>query len=134
MNTTTILPTKMAGSDSLPIEIGTRGTVGNLVMKEIEYFTRLESGNGDQGKCSIKNSVNPDKKHRGDGVGSKFWPGFGFLTITWRRGKRKGGESGRFLPRMCTMVDVADSRHHRLTKIPSFSYRNLKDDINQVEV
>lgn len=104
-------------------------------MKEIEYFKRLETSGGDaygDHKCSTKTS--PDKKHRGDGNGSNFWHGFGFLTISWRRGKRKGGSSGRFLPRMCTMVDVADSRHHRLTKIPSFNYRNLKDDINQFEV
>ncbi|KAJ0047137.1 hypothetical protein Pint_04195 [Pistacia integerrima] len=25
-----------------PVEIGTRGTVGSLIMKEIEYFSRLE--------------------------------------------------------------------------------------------
>ncbi|KAI3800303.1 hypothetical protein L1987_28390 [Smallanthus sonchifolius] len=127
-----------AGGDPVPIEIGARGTVGNLVMKEIEYFRRLESGGGDEdgdhGKCWNKNSVNPDKKHRGDGGGSNFWPSFGFLTITWRRGKRKGGGNGRFLPRMCTTLDVSESRHHRLSKIPSFSYRNLKDDIIQLEV
>ncbi|CAI9292585.1 unnamed protein product [Lactuca saligna] len=135
--TTTILPEKMAGGDPVPIEIGARGTVGNLVMKEIEYFKRLEaeSRGGDHGKCSIRTTSNTNKKHGGDGGGSKFWPSFGFLT--WRRAKRKGDGSGRFLPRMCTMVDVADSRHHnhhRLSKIPSFSYRNLKDDVSQFDV
>ncbi|KAK9056383.1 hypothetical protein SSX86_027473 [Deinandra increscens subsp. villosa] len=126
--TTTTFPEKMEGGDGdpvVPIEIGARGTVGNLVMKEIEYFRRLQSSNGDgDGKPSIK-PINDDKKHRGSG--SNFWSSFGFLTVTWRRGKSKG----RFLPRMCTMVDVADSRHHRP---PSFGYRNLKDDINQFQI
>lgn len=139
----TILPEKMGGGDPIPIEIGARGTIGNLVMKEIEYFRRLEAGScgdsDDHGKCSTKNSLKPDKKHRGDGSSSKFWPSFGFLSITWRKAKRKGGGSGsgRFLPKMCNVVDVAENRHHnhhRLSRIPSFSYRNLKDDINQFEV
>ncbi|KAI3710456.1 hypothetical protein L2E82_40239 [Cichorium intybus] len=137
--TATILPEKMGGGDPVPIEIGARGTVGNLVMKEIEYFQRLEAvshvGGGDHCKCSIKSSSNTNKKHGGGG--SNFWPSFGFLNISWRKSKRKGGGSGRFLPRMCTMVDIADSRHHnhhRLNKIPSFSYRNLKDDVSQFDV
>ncbi|PWA96758.1 hypothetical protein CTI12_AA036570 [Artemisia annua] len=139
---TTIFSEKMGGLDPVPIEIGARGTVGNLVMKEIEYFRRLEIGGcsnvGDHGKFSIRDSNIPDKKHRKDGGSSNFWPSFGFLTITWRKVKRKGtGSSGRFLPRMCTMVDVAESPYHklhRLSKIPSFSYQNLKDDNNQSDV
>ncbi|KVH97393.1 uncharacterized protein LOC112522823 [Cynara cardunculus var. scolymus] len=135
-----ILPEKMGGRDPVPIEIGARGTVGNLVMKEIEYFKKLELGRGDHDNCSRRNFFHPDKKHGGDGGGSNFWPSFGFLNVTWRRAKRKGGgggSSGRFLPRMCTVVDVAESRHHnhhRLSKIPSFGYRNLKDDIDHFEV
>ncbi|KAI3680554.1 hypothetical protein L6452_35327 [Arctium lappa] len=131
-----ILPEKMGGGDPVPIEIGARGTVGNLVMKEIEYFRKLESSRGDHDNCSRNNSSPRDKIHGG---GSNFWPSFGFLTITWRRAKRKGGGSGsgRFLPRMCTVVDVTENRHHnhhRLSKIPTFGYRNLKDDVNQFEV
>ncbi|KAL4563084.1 hypothetical protein LXL04_027115 [Taraxacum kok-saghyz] len=138
-HTTTISPEKMAGGDPVPIEVGARGTIGNLVMKEIEYFKRLEADNrgGDHGNCSIRSSSNTNKKHNGDGGGSKFWPSFGFLTITWRKAKRKGGNSGRSLPRMCTMVDVVDGRHHnhhRLSKVPSFSYQNLKDDVSQFDV
>ncbi|KAL6314144.1 hypothetical protein AAG906_011885 [Vitis piasezkii] len=34
-----------------PVEIGTRGTVGSLIMQEIEYFSRLEIGRKD---CSQK--------------------------------------------------------------------------------
>ncbi|XP_076884225.1 uncharacterized protein LOC143533271 [Bidens hawaiensis] len=128
---TTILPEKMGGVDLVPVEVGACGTVASLVLKEIEYFRRLESG-GDDGKCSVKNSINPNKRH-GDG-GSSFWTRFGFLTIIWQRGESKGSSGGarsRYLPRMCTMVHVAVSRlrnHHKLTKIPSFSYQNLKDD------
>ncbi|GJR39919.1 hypothetical protein Tco_1215603, partial [Tanacetum coccineum] len=63
----TILSEKMGGLDHVPIEIGARGTVGNLVMKEIEYFRRLEIGGCDHGKCSIRDSNIPDKKHRREG-------------------------------------------------------------------
>ncbi|XP_071699865.1 uncharacterized protein [Rutidosis leptorrhynchoides] len=138
----TIMPDKMGGGDPVPIEIGARGTVGNLVMKEIEYFRRLESNCGNEGidhtKCSTKSTIDQDEKHRyGNGGGTKFWPSFRFLNISWRKGKRKSGGSGRFLPKMCSLVDVAESRHHnhhRVSKVPSFSYLNLKDDINQYEV
>ncbi|KAM0054391.1 hypothetical protein Hdeb2414_s0006g00194371 [Helianthus debilis subsp. tardiflorus] len=133
---TTILPEKMGGVDLVPVEVGACGTVGSLVMKEIEYFRRLESElrGGDDDGSSVKNSRKPDK-HCGDGGGggSNFWHSFGFLTIIWRRGKSKGGGSGRFLPRMCTMVHVAVSRLHsrqKLSKVPSFSYQNLKDEVN----
>lgn len=33
-----------------PVEIGTRGTVGSLVMREIEYFSRLDSSSPDSSK------------------------------------------------------------------------------------
>ncbi|KAK1422615.1 hypothetical protein QVD17_17900 [Tagetes erecta] len=142
MNTTfatTILPEKMVCNDPVPIEVGACGTVGSLVMKEIEYFRRLEASCGgggcDDGKYSVKNAAKPNKR-RGDGDGSNFWSHFGFLTIIWRRGKSKGGGNSRCLPRMCTMLHVALNRHHdhKLNKNPRSSYRNLKDDINQFKL
>lgn len=100
---------KKGGAAVAPFEIGTRGTVGNLVMKEIEYFKRLESDH--------QSSLDPH-----NGGGANFWRGFEFLKITWRRKKRKGGGGDKFLPKVCTKVDVAESRHnhhHRANKIPS---------------
>ncbi|XVF70584.1 hypothetical protein PTKIN_Ptkin11bG0174100 [Pterospermum kingtungense] len=46
-----------------PLEIGTRGTVGALVLQEIEYFRRLESG-------GIDGSKKPHSK-RPDQLGSQ---------------------------------------------------------------
>lgn len=38
--TSSFIPEKMA--TKLPVEIGTKGTVGSLIIQEIEYFNRLE--------------------------------------------------------------------------------------------
>ncbi|PWA87990.1 hypothetical protein CTI12_AA124850 [Artemisia annua] len=105
------------------IEIGTHGTVGNLVRKEIEYYNRLELGSGDHLNSEI--SLDPGKKHGGGG--SNFWSGFGFLRVAWRRKKSNTGFlKDTFLPKVCMKVDVAKSRDkHRTNKIPGFSYQNL---------
>nr|GEW52406.1 hypothetical protein [Tanacetum cinerariifolium] len=115
---------KRGGGATTLIEIGTRGTVGNLVMKEIEYFNRLElDSSGDHLNTEI--SLDPGKKHRGGG--SNFWSGFGFLRVTWRRKKSNTRFlKDTFLPKVCMKMDVAKSRdNHHTNKIPGFSYQNL---------
>ncbi|XAR53778.1 hypothetical protein NMG60_11022459 [Bertholletia excelsa] len=89
-----------------PLEIGTRGTMGSLVMKEIEYFRRLEL-EGIRGRSN-----------------RKPWRSFGVLVMGWKRKKRQG--SGVPLPSMCSTVDV--SQIPRSTEMPGFSYRNLKEE------
>ncbi|KAH7545768.1 hypothetical protein FEM48_Zijuj01G0128900 [Ziziphus jujuba var. spinosa] len=103
-----------------PLAIGTRGTVGSLVRKEIEYFTKLElDRNGssrkprshvvDMGSCGRSNSR------------SGFW----FLTMTWKRKKPK--VSRGFLPRICSVSEVSET--NRLNGISGFNYMILKDDV-----
>lgn len=111
-----------------PLAIGTRGTVGSLVRKEIEYFSKLEldrhgrqSGKPrgqilDMGSCSSGNSNSR----------SSFW----FLTMTWKRKKQRISKG--FLPRICSVSEVAES--NRLNGISGFNYMILKDDMKNFEV
>ncbi|MCD9643665.1 hypothetical protein HAX54_031299 [Datura stramonium] len=106
-------------STSVPVEVGTRGTVGSLLKKEIEYFRKneLDCSKGSSNNKSQKSSVVIDS-----GSGNS-WPSFGFLTMKWKKKKRRGTGGG--LPAMCSMVEVSE--------IPGFSYRNLKVDSKRFE-
>lgn len=117
---TGVLPAKMGAT--APVEVGTRGTVGSLVKKEMEYFRGLELGQ--YGRNSGKSS-----KHFMDMAsgGGNSWLGFGFLI-----GRRKKKRSSGFLPGICSVVEVADT--HQLNGIPGFNYRNLKADAKEFEV
>ncbi|XP_027088104.1 uncharacterized protein LOC113782903 [Coffea eugenioides] len=123
-NITSKLPEQMG--TGAPVEVGTRGTVGSLLKKEIEYFRRLEVD------C-CGSSVQP-QRHVQDftSTGIKSWPSFRFLNLTWRRKKRRGGTGSGVRPGMCSMVEVSDS--HRLGEFPRFSYRNLRADMKEFEV
>lgn len=121
-NVTSKLPEKMGST--APVKVGTRGTVGSLVMKEIEYFRRCELE-----LCG--SSIKP-QKHSVDGSssgGSSSWPNFGFLMMTWRKKKKRGSA---ILPRICSAVEV--SKSHRHNGVPGFTYRNLKADAKNFRV
>lgn len=100
-----------------PIEVGTRGTVGFLIMKEIEYFTNLESDKPqDQFTEMASTSSHPKPK-------------FGSFTTTPGK-KKKGGR--KLIPNMCSTVDVAKSNRSNVTS--GLSYRNLKgDDVKKLQ-
>ncbi|KAJ6767319.1 hypothetical protein OIU79_023142 [Salix purpurea] len=107
-----------------PVAIGTRGTVGSLVRKEIDYFTKFEidrcaSSRKPQGQVVDIASSNGQPR-----------PSFWSLTMSWKRKKRRG--SSGFLPSICSAVEVADS--NRISRIPGFSYRILKDDSKDMQV
>ncbi|KAL3519497.1 hypothetical protein ACH5RR_017646 [Cinchona calisaya] len=123
-NMTSKFPEKMG--TGAPVEVGTRGTVGSLLKKEIEYFRRLEVD------CS-GSSVQP-QRHVEDftSAGSSSWPRFRFLALTWKRKKRKGGIGAGVRPGMCSMVEVSNT--HRLSEIPGFRYRNLRAEMKEYEV
>lgn len=89
---TGVLPAKPA-----PVEVGTRGTVGSLVKKEMECFRGLEYGRN-FGKSSNKHFVDMASG------GGNSWLGFGFLI-----GRRKKNRSRGFLPGICSVVEVADT-------------------------
>ncbi|GMN49856.1 hypothetical protein TIFTF001_019019 [Ficus carica] len=101
-------------ASTAPIAIGTRGTVGALVRKEIEYFSKLEL-----------DRHGSSRKPRGPQV-HQAWPNLRFLVSPWKRKKQRCARS--FLPSMCSVSDVAE--RNRLSGIPGFSYRVLRDDMN----
>lgn len=96
------LPAKMA-SRSSPVAIGTIGTVGSLIMQEIDYFSRLQ----------LSHDRSISKKPSSSGELSKPV-------------KKKRGGSKRYVPSMCSMVEVAEINQPK----PStrFTYRKLKAD------
>lgn len=101
-----------------PVAIGTRGTVGSLVRREIEYFSKFE----------LERRATSFRKTKGQIVDSGHSRhGFWFMIMSWKRKKRRGSSSG-FLPSVCSAVEVADS--NRLNTIPGFSYMILKSDVH----
>lgn len=105
-----------------PLAIGTRGTVGSLVMKEIEYFTKLEleRHGGSQRITGVG-----DASRRRDSKGS-FW----LLSLTWKWKKRRS--SNGILPNICSAVEL--SKSNRFNGIPGFGYRILKDDVHHFPI
>ena len=100
-----------------PVAIGTRGTIGSLVRKEIEYFTKIELdrlGNSQkpQPQPNFVNMVSSKSK-------SSFW-------ILLKRKKQRG--PNEFLPKTCSVTENND-----FNRVPGYNYRYriLKDhDIN----
>ncbi|XP_062088730.1 uncharacterized protein LOC133795291 [Humulus lupulus] len=130
---TTKFSEKMAST--APIAIGTRGTVGSLVRKEIEYFTKLElDRHGNSGKPrgpQILDMASSTTSRRGNN-GNNSWPSFRFLMImTWKRRKQRS-TSWSFIPSLCSASEV-DERN-RLNGAPGFNYRILRDDLRSFEL
>ncbi|POO00401.1 hypothetical protein TorRG33x02_038140 [Trema orientale] len=109
-----------------PVEIGTRGTVGSLVMKEIEYFSQLELSS--HGNLEKPRSHVTDMASSSSGISHSSKPTFGSASTTQKK-KKKG--SSKLLPSMCSMVEVSDK--NRPVGISSFSYRNLKTDVKKLQ-
>ncbi|KAF5729032.1 hypothetical protein HS088_TW21G01189 [Tripterygium wilfordii] len=104
-----------------PVAIGTRGTVGSLVRKEIEYFNNFELER--RGSCKRRQGSVVDM---GSSSGNSR-PGFWFLMTSWKRKKRRS--NGGFLPSMCSVVEVADGN-----RIPGLSYRILENDLKNLHI
>lgn len=104
-----------------PVEIGTRGTVGSLVMKEIEYFSRLELSSQGNSKKTQSHVADITCSY------SHSRPTFGSALATQKKKKR----GSRHLPSMCSMVEVSDN--NQPTGISTFSYRNLKSDVKKLQ-
>lgn len=98
-----------------PVKVGTRGTVGSLIRKEMEYYRQLERN------LVMSTSNKVDKSCGPSGLG-KSW--LRFKLLIWKRSKKK--KSGRFLPKFCSFSKVADPQQ-QFNSLASFSYRNLKD-------
>ncbi|XP_051125191.1 uncharacterized protein LOC127247405 [Andrographis paniculata] len=107
----------------IPLEVGTRGTIGSLLKREIEYFRKLDTEPGD----SKMNSDRQCQEMKMDGCPS--WPSFRFSRVPWKRKKRR---SSGITPGICSLVEVANSP--RLDEIPGFSYQNLRADSKRYDV
>lgn len=119
IHTTTITSVSIEKMDIPgPVKVGTRGTVGSLIRKEMEYYKQLERNR----VMSPNNMV--DKSCGPSGLG-KSWLSLKFLI--WKRSKKK--KSGRFLPGFCSFPKVADPQQ-QLNSLASFGYRNLKAQAN----
>ncbi|KDP39091.1 hypothetical protein JCGZ_00848 [Jatropha curcas] len=105
-----------------PVEIGTKGTVGSLIMQEIRYFSQLDS--------SCQESSHKHQSHATGtaSTSSQIKSTLGSATTTPKK-KKKG--SSRLLPSMCSMVEV--SEHNRSVGASGFSYRNLKSDVKKLQ-
>lgn len=86
---------------SAPTEVGTKGTVGSLVKKEMEYFRRLEF-------C-----------HNGKKDGSNG-EGYSCLNLHFLIRRKQKIKSFR-LPGNCSVVEVAD-----IHGVSNFKYKNLQ--------
>ncbi|EXB88433.1 hypothetical protein L484_012872 [Morus notabilis] len=104
-------------NSTAPIAIGTRGTVGALVRKEIEYFSKLQL-----------DRHGSSRKPRGSvHVHQAAWPSLRFLVTPWKRKKHRSCTRS-FLPSMCSVAEVVE--RNQLSGIPGFSYRVLSNDMN----
>ncbi|CAL1397777.1 unnamed protein product [Linum trigynum] len=105
-----------------PVAIGTRGTVGALVRKEIEYFTNLEHLDP-RGSCLQAQGERSRRMASRSSSGRSFWP----LRIRWGRKKAAAGgvAGGLIRPGMCSAVDVA---RDGVGISGRFGYRVLKQD------
>lgn len=103
-----------------PIKIGTKGTIGSLMMKEIEYFNKLgvhsEKRNSQVPEVAVKSSCSQPK------------PKIDSVTIRIKSKKR----SNKFVPRICSAIDVVDNNGPKM--ISGFSYKTLKADVRRLQV
>ncbi|KAE8714907.1 Kinase superfamily protein [Hibiscus syriacus] len=109
----------MAAAGSAPIAIGTRGTVGSLLKKEIEYFAKLEleAHGGVGGSSSSGRSWKSHVQVEMDCSNGHSRSGFWFSIVGWKRKKRRAGNennNGGFLPSMCSAIEVADMNRFNL--------------------
>ncbi|GJT07144.1 hypothetical protein Tco_0841606 [Tanacetum coccineum] len=104
----------------IPIKIGTKGTVGSLMMKEIEYFNKLGAHTHKHTLQLPQEATKPSRsqpKHKLDS-----------LTTTAKSKKR----SNKFLPSICSAIDVAD--HNGPKMVSGFSYRTVMTKNSELDI
>lgn len=122
------------------VEIGSRGTVGSLVSREIEYFNKLQlnqhrcclnslktlpttfGGSDTQHQSTFLKSLSniTHKSRQVSDVASTSRPRLGSLIAN----PKKKRTSKLIMPSMCSMVEVAECNPP--AAISRFTYRNLK--------
>ncbi|CAA2998273.1 Hypothetical predicted protein [Olea europaea subsp. europaea] len=101
----------------IPVEVGTPGTVGSLLKREIEYFKRLESERFEMSCFKSERHIGEVRSGRGNSR-----PGFKFFPLSWTKKKRRNNGIRR------SFVDPGE-----ISEIPRFSYRNLNADSKRFE-
>ncbi|KAI4374772.1 hypothetical protein MLD38_012724 [Melastoma candidum] len=96
----------------VPVEIGTMGSIGSPIMREIRQLGRVQSSCGNH---PHKTRLGMDSS---DGIQPR--PALGLLLD--QRKKKRGGSG--LLPSICSMVEVSNNRVP--LRSSSFNYRNLK--------
>ncbi|KAK4364214.1 hypothetical protein RND71_015572 [Anisodus tanguticus] len=93
------------------VEVGTKGSIGSLLKKEIEYFRGLEL------ECNWAFIESHKSNYMEmDSSGCRCWPSFGSCTTKWKKKRRN---SGGYLLAMCSTVEVSES--HTKNEIVRFS-------------
>ncbi|KAK7412657.1 hypothetical protein VNO78_04188 [Psophocarpus tetragonolobus] len=108
-----------------PVAIGTRGTIGSLVRKEIEYFTKFELERRGSSQKPKQHFVAMDMVYGRSYPISR--PGFWSLLTSWKRRKRRG--TSGFLPKVCSVAKVAEG--NQFNRIPGHNYMILRNDISK---
>ncbi|KAF6175783.1 hypothetical protein GIB67_035910 [Kingdonia uniflora] len=90
-----------------PAKIGTKGTVGSLVLQEMEYFSKLELNHHEKRSQKPQVQTSTDCSSINGGSGSKL----GSVVVPSRRKRKKKKGGSGFLPSMCSAVEVADTRN-----------------------
>jgi hypothetical protein len=102
-----------------PVEVGAQGTVGSLVLREVEYFRfrRMEVVAGGHGKKSSSKVVAASGSPRSNSKKPA------------KKKKRAVAGNGSFLPRMCSSAEVAEHSGSGRRERPSrVRYRPLGND------
>ncbi|CAH9139593.1 unnamed protein product [Cuscuta epithymum] len=102
-----------------PVDVGSQGTIGSLLNREIEHLTRPKSEHSSESMTSTKSKTHSS------------WPGFIFVMLKWKKKKRRASGGGLLLG-VCSLVDNVSTDRHMLNEIQRFSYVNLKADSNQI--
>ncbi|KAI3708541.1 hypothetical protein L2E82_37754 [Cichorium intybus] len=111
--TVSLAATKMAET---PVKIGTKGTVGSLMMKEIEYLNRLE--------------VKVQSQKRSLQVPEAATTSIELDSVNKTQKSKKRGN--KFVPSFCSVIDVADINGPKM--ISGFNYKTLKADVRKLQV
>lgn len=106
------------------VGIGTKGTVGSLILQEIEYYRQLEINYRDNSQKE------PEPQLPGAG-GTISFSKPNLCSITKMPTKKKKG-SNRIIPSMCSLVDVVEKKNQPHLR-SSFSYRSLKADVKTLQ-
>ncbi|GER52966.1 Sec14p-like phosphatidylinositol transfer family protein [Striga asiatica] len=117
-------PHDLSMSGKIPLEIGTRGTIGSLLKLEIEFFKGLELERVESCMDFERRSQEMATQRR------HSWPSLRFPIFYWKRKKKRRKSGNR--ASMCSMVEIEDRQE--LDEIPGFGYLNLKAESMRYDV